>query len=1277
MKLRLKTWFLAVSLLLLAGGLGAWYWLLHSESGARWLFQKAASAVPAAIEATRISGDLASGLRLEGFRFDDGRMRIEARTVRTALNIDLVPPSVLIESFAADTVEVHLPPESDSSAGEPFDLESALGGLTLPIPVYFAEIGISPLDVYDAGGKRVLAVTSIETAGSLHRSLELKAASVSLPDLVLGFSGLIGLEAPWPVRARFEATGAYPFQGELEGSLEALTIRLEAQNPALEAGGTLSRLMTRPAWDLSIASPRLHWPLDGTDPAVELAGVEIRSRGDWPQFGLELSGDLGVEGLKPSRLYVTGKGEDAVFTVQRLALDGPELALEATGSMDWEDDLSLDIDADLQRLDADNWIEGWPDGYPVRGGLELHWGGEGLEVTGLSLGVDQTPMTVTGRGVVDLDSGVVDADLEWADLSWPPGAEQPGFVSELGDVRIKGSLDDWELDGRVSLAVEQFPGGSLQLSGGGDRESMELDIIDGKVLGGTLSGSIGWQWTGSQPFKAELIGENIHTEPLVPDAPAVLDTHLAADGTLEPFSVSVLIQRLEGTLMDLPVSLGGGLHIDSGRVRAEDLALSSGESSLSLNGALHESAGLGFSARVTSLAQFHSAFAGSFAADGKLSLDPESPSLSLNLSGQKVVLGTVTIENIETHALQTTPGGIDQEIVLSGLALDGRAVDSVVLRLGGRNPLEFISVEAVAGDTNSRLQLDGAVNDWSDPLASGWSGTLSELELNHADAVSLSLEQATPLNWQPARSALETACVAGTDDTRFCLAYVSDGPQDFDFSAQITALPLTLLAHFADNDAQFSQVLSGSLDWSGKPGRRGDGGARVELTPGTLKFEEDDDELLRTGPGLFEFELVDGQLQQGNLDIGFPGAGSIDIDFAVPDLAAGTDSPLRGHANLEFSDTGVLGVAFPLFDTIDGAFHVDLDLAGTLADPALDGTARLTNGHIENLASGFSFTEIDLAGEFNTSGRAGLDGSFRAGEGSGTIRIRAELDELLSPKIRLNLDGENLTLVDVPDLTLVANPHIEMGWHDRTLDIAGRVEIPAARLSPSYLPKNSVGESGDVVIVAGELPGKAESPDPASELQLRGEIEVALGDSVVIDLDVAKIQVTGATAFAWRDDPIPIASGGFDLTGEIQAYGQFLRLTRGRIGFPDIPADNPHLNIRAEREIFGNAQIRRAGLMIAGTLRRPVLEAYTVPMTNKDRARTLLVTGSDFNYEQGVGAVDVGMYVLPRLYVSYGVGVFEDGNVLKARFDIGRGFGVRATSGQRETGLDISYTLER
>lgn len=126
-----------------------------------------------------------------------------------------------------------------------------------------------------------------------------------------------------------------------------------------------------------------------------------------------------------------------------------------------------------------------------------------------------------------------------------------------------------------------------------------------------------------------------------------------------------------------------------------------------------------------------------------------------------------------------------------------------------------------------------------------------------------------------------------------------------------------------------------------------------------------------------------------------------------------------------------------------------------------------------------------------------------------------------------------------------------------------------------------------------------------------------------------------------------------------------------------MPADNPHLNIRAERPIYGNSEIRRAGVFVNGTLRRFAMEPYTDPPTNRDRARTLLITGSDFNMEEGTGAVDIGTYIAPRIFVSYGVGVFSDENVFSVRYDLGRGWGVKATSGQKQTGLDMSYTIER
>ena len=73
----------------------------------------------------------------------------------------------------------------------------------------------------------------------------------------------------------------------------------------------------------------------------------------------------------------------------------------------------------------------------------------------------------------------------------------------------------------------------------------------------------------------------------------------------------------------------------------------------------------------------------------------------------------------------------------------------------------------------------------------------------------------------------------------------------------------------------------------------------------------------------------------------------------------------------------------------------------------------------------------------------------------------------------------------------------------------------------------------------------------------------------------------------------------------------------------------------------------------------------------------MLVTGHDFDSEEGVGGVEVGMYIAPKLYVSYGIGLFENQDVISARYEIKGGFGIRASSGQRETGADVSYTIER
>jgi len=233
------------------------------------------------------------------------------------------------------------------------------------------------------------------------------------------------------------------------------------------------------------------------------------------------------------------------------------------------------------------------------------------------------------------------------------------------------------------------------------------------------------------------------------------------------------------------------------------------------------------------------------------------------------------------------------------------------------------------------------------------------------------------------------------------------------------------------------------------------------------------------------------------------------------------------------------------------------------------------------------------------------------------------------------------------------------------------------RLTPENLMLGEVRDSEDLVIEHPNVSMEPVATEAPSKNQIYGQLDVTLGGDVLVELPGIKTSISGSTKFNWSGERVPMADGVYTLQGEVDVYGPKLDITNGSISFPGVPADNPLLNIRAGRDIFGNTQIRSAGVQVIGSLKRPVLEAYTVPVTNEDRAWALLITGSDFDQGQGVSGFDVGTYIAPKLYVSYGISLFEDENVISARYDLKKGFGVKVTSGQRETGLDVSYTVDK
>lgn len=186
------------------------------------------------------------------------------------------------------------------------------------------------------------------------------------------------------------------------------------------------------------------------------------------------------------------------------------------------------------------------------------------------------------------------------------------------------------------------------------------------------------------------------------------------------------------------------------------------------------------------------------------------------------------------------------------------------------------------------------------------------------------------------------------------------------------------------------------------------------------------------------------------------------------------------------------------------------------------------------------------------------------------------------------------------------------------------------------------------------------------------------------------------------------------LGGELEAYGQRLSVQPGRVAFSGLPG-NPELDLRASREI--RAEDLRAGVHVTGTLEQPQLEIYTDPVTSQTEALSYLVRGrgldagggtdgsalalslgtglinrsalvSGLNRLPGVSEIEFGTegseestaatvsgYIGERLYLSYGVGLYEPVNVLTARLYLQTRLWLEVVS-RLENSVDLYYSFD-
>lgn len=295
---------------------------------------------------------------------------------------------------------------------------------------------------------------------------------------------------------------------------------------------------------------------------------------------------------------------------------------------------------------------------------------------------------------------------------------------------------------------------------------------------------------------------------------------------------------------------------------------------------------------------------------------------------------------------------------------------------------------------------------------------------------------------------------------------------------------------------------------------------------------------------------------------------------------------------------------------------------------------------------------------------------------------------------------------------MILAPDVQLKRTPERMDLTGSAEVTEAQIDLTKLPKGGATQaSSDVVVIDDKV-----ALEGSKSVPLHVNVSITLGSKVALVGFGLDAKVSGTVAIREEPETDTIGSGELRVEGTYKAYGQDLTITSGRLLFASTPISNPQVNIVAVRELTDVV----AKLTVSGTAQRPLLEVSADPTMSQTQALSYLVTGKPIDQlgsgegdvvqsaaqslggaagnllaknlgkrlgvdeigvenssEIGGSAFTIGQYLSPRLYLSYGVGLFEPGQVVTLRYRLSRKVSVEASQGPLQQRAGINYRIER
>ena len=1213
-----------------------------TEAGTRWLLSRLSDYTPIAIDYD--SGTVLGGLHLHTVVIPVDGLNVQLEDLTVAINPGCLWNSrICLTTLSAQHVEVHVLERGQEQSGAGPDASSER--FEFPVAVSAPSVSLDSLLVTWPGGawrnQRLtgavnilndqLQVDQVELEEG-HLELEASGADdsggypLALPDIALPFTLVVDsldlTRGSYELYGQAGALASLALAGEWSGHTVALeNLTLATEQAELDLSGSLR--MRESWWLQASAAVAMAQPLPA-DP-LALNRLTLNLEGALAQLGWDavLDSTEPVSRLPAMTLQLNGE----VNVTQE------QLPFSAQLQAQWQGDLPVD-----GLLPDVALMEGVIVRSPVRGSVtgDLQQQRLQLDLRASGLGCNALKLSLQSSLA---ESQLTIASLTLADEDTDTALHTSGVVS---------------FDEGVDIAL--------------DIESVGLQLPDvAKPLSGRVEGAV----------------------------------TLAGSFAPEQWRLSLTNVALQGMVNELPAQVTGAVSMSSERL------VESANLDGKLNGAVVRLHSDGEAQSLGTL-ELHVDDVGLWVPDarGELKLvataDPQATRLTFTGEGQQLGYGSAHLRSAAFDGALALERQWFETFSLQGTQLDlaGQRIEDwqVELQHEATSGTDTLSINT-RGDVALALILQGK-GDLTD-----WKGALQPTEIAFSQS-SLSLEQAVGLHWASTDDQLTVAphCwrVKGTvmcfEEARLGPSGLVNGRVDGD---------LRFLADLFPQQVAVEGMLSGSLAgrWSPEAAPL----LQLNLTGSDIAITQSlgAGQLARLDWNLVQVDLTTG-VDVSTLQLQVQRAGQSKLTVDAKMTGWGDDAPLDG--NIEAGDLRLANVRpfVPRMAELLGQVSGRGQLSGTLGRPELVGSFALEQGSFAVVGNPTTLSDLSLALELK--GReAVINGSGVVGEGALVLSGLAALDP--QPSLTLNVTGDRQNLLLPPsgqalvsqDLTLVATAS--------GVELKGNITVHEGRLEHEQLPEGSVDVSSDAVEV--DYAGNVISEKRPFDLTM--DVDVKIEDRFRVIGTNIDTTVGGDLRLRQRSsEPLELFGNLNVIGGELRAYGQSLKIKRGTVSFAGV-ADNPQLDLRAERAI--TLEDIEVGIHVIGPLEEPELEIYSNPTMSQTEALSYLLRGRGLDAGAGgdgtavalsmgtsivnqsgitdslnkipglnnIGfgaegsddetAATVSGYIGERIYVSYGVGLYEPINILTARLYLQTRLWLEVVS-RLENSVDLYYSFD-